>query len=393
MQTLPTRARALLALLRERRDAGVEGDPLAELAAALDVAQSTVKLAIADLLDAELVERVSRPGRPSRLSLTQPTQPTQPTTQPNDPADPAEPTQPADPAEPTLSSRAGDRPVASNHSGLAGNGSRRAAPASATPEPAREGRPADLTGDDVTDEQPNPAGAAITAAVDEARRLGKPELDEATKKRIGSVAKRMHRDGITVDELVAAAKVLAAKGLTDLLVAHRAGVERPAVAPVDLDAAARAAEPPSSPLPKPWAVGCELWRRGGREVADLDTELGELVTAELWPPITVDEAADVLAFVRTIWRQPPTGGPETWERELRGIPQRVVVGFIRKHGRSGEGDAAYPPTALQIAGAARPRWEFELRQLRSAWESIVAEWARRQQIDAAGDPTDPRDEG
>jgi hypothetical protein len=397
LQTLPTRARALLTLLRELAVDGTIERSRAQLARELDQAASTFQLAVRDLVEAGLIDVELSPGKPARYKLTDLTDHlTDHLTDQADRPDRADLTDRPDradrPSQPV--SRAGDRPVASNHSGLAGNGSRRAAPASATPGLAREGRltDPDLTGDDVTP-TPNPSGAAISAAVDEARRLGKPELDEATKKRIGSVAKRMHRDGVTVDELVTAAKHLAAKGLTDLLVAHRSALESSATpAPVDYSAA-HAAAANRGPLPSAWEVACELWRRGGRLPGDIDSELGFEVRDELWPPITLAEAEGVLAYMRSVWRSPPRGDAAGWEIELRGIPQRVVLTFVRAWGRRDDPESAWPPTVLQIEGQVRARWNSELGRLGRAWKDILAEWEKRQQVDALGDPSDPRLEG
>lgn len=248
------------------------------------------------------------------------------------------------------------------------NGDRRARP----PAPAR----ARLAPPTTPEETPVPAArnpdapgqVAIVAAVAAADTAKKPPLDEAAKRRIGSVAKRMHSGGVTLDEIRQAAVYLVQHGMADLQAAHRGRLEQEAASD-QADALADRASASAA---------------GRRELPRHALTLGE-----------VDEAWDVL---RRVWPRvplPPDGDRQFWVDELKPIPVDFVCAAIRQWGRRTDGQATWPPSVLQVYTVARKLFGDHLLEAKLERQREIERTAQREHEawraeQAAGDPSDPR---
>lgn len=161
-------------------------------------------------------------------------------------------------------------------------------------------------------------------AVDEQRRRGKPVLDGAMLKRIGSTAKRMAEAGVPPVELKAAAEYLVGRDMTDLQAAHRRCLADAAPVSGDLQARAAASRAARDPM-----------------------HLGRLREGEL---------VEASAKVARVWRNAVIDEAE-WAHGLRDIPIGGVLWGIDQYARTG---AAWPPTWGQVWALADP----EARRLR-----------------------------
>lgn len=265
-----------------------------------------------------------------------------------------------------------DRSEPSSSLSASGNGDRRARPAA--PAPASAPARARLAGPTPTQEpampdaEPEPAnaaGAAIAAAVAECQRQGKPELDQAAKKRIGSVAKRMHRDGITIPELQAAAIYLAAKGMSDLQAAHRAHLEATQTTETASELAERAA-----------------------------ASAGSRAKGDPWHPISLAELAEVWHLLQVYWRRvalPPLEDADAWLAELRPCPVDAVLGAVRQWSRRTDGLGSWPPTLGQLRTVSRKLYGDELTYQQG--RRMIAEQEAIARGEAKGDGSDPRAAG
>lgn len=213
-----------------------------------------------------------------------------------------------------------------------------------------------------------PGSVAIVAAVAAAETAKKPPLDEAAKRRIGSVAKRMHSGGVTLDEIRQAAVYLVQHGMADLQAAHRGRLERDAATGQADDLADRAAASAASRRELP------------RHAITLDE---------------VDEAWDVM---RRVWPRvplPPEADAQFWVDELKPIPVDFVCHAIRQWGRRTDGQATWPPSVLQVYTVARKLYGDHLLEAKLERQREIEREAQREHeawraSQASGDATDPR---
>lgn len=214
------------------------------------------------------------------------------------------------------------------------------------------------------DPAPNPAGDAIAAAAAEVERTGKPPLDNAAKKRIGSVAKRMHREGVSIADLQAAAIYLAAHGMSDLQAAHRSHLEALQTTTAAADLAREAAVSRAERVDQPRHA------------------------------ITLAELAEVWSLLQVYWPRvplPPAEHAEPWLVELRPCPVEFVLQAAQQWSRRTDGQGQWPPTVGQLRTVTRRLFADQLT-LEEARRGVALEQAIWRG-EAKGDGTDPRNIG
>lgn len=370
MPTVP--AEAVYAALRELAAGDATCTPtVAQIAELADLGRTRTKQALAELEAAGRLERTHHADGVTPVAYRIVTPVATP---------PLTPVAIADVTPVTLAG-ARDRSEPSLRARSAGNGNRsRAADREPTREPTPPAAPArarlaalNPTERDVTDpDPPNPAGAAIAAAVAECTRQGKPDLDEAAKRRIGSVAKRMHRDGVPISELQAAAMYLAAHGMSDLQAAHRARLEQAQQAEGSAELAEQAAAS--------FAARAEDRARPAIECP--------------WHALTVDELTEVWHLLAVLWPRvplPPAEHAPEWVAELRPCPVDAVLSACRQWSRRTDGLGVWPPGLGQLRTISRKLYGDELTYQHG--QRQLAEQQRILSGEAKGDETDPRSTG
>lgn len=363
MPTVP--AEAVYAALRELAGGDRECSPtVAQIAELAELGRTRTKAALAELEAEGRLERTHHADGVTPVAYRLVTPVATPLVTPVATAD----------VTPVALVRERDTPEPSLRARSAGNGNRsRAAerpPTSAgAPPRARLAAPQPTEPAVPTEPDPNPAGAAIAAAVAECSRQGKPDLDEAAKRRIGSVAKRMHKGGVGIAEIQAAAMYLAAHGMSDLQAAHRASLEQQAEAAGDADLAERAAAS--------FAARAEDRARPRIELA--------------YHPITIDELAEVWHLLSVLWPRvalPPAEHAPAWVAELKPCPVDSVLAACRQWSRRTDGQGGWPPNVGQLRTRARLLYGDELTIQHA--NRAVAEQQRILRGEAKGDGTDPR---
>lgn len=356
---------ALLSALRELADAdGTCSPTIRQLADVAECSERSVRRGLLALETAGCVTVTrSRDGvTPSQYAVSPLT------------GDPMSPLTSADLSPLTLAC-ARDRSEPFSSLSASDNGDRRAHTPAPPPAPtrARLAAPTEPQEQAMPARNPDaPGQVAIIAAVAAAETAKKPPLDEAAKRRIGSVAKRMHAGGVTLDEIRAAAVYLVQRGMSDLQAAHRGRLE--------LEAAA--------------IVGDALHDRA---MASVESRRGLPRHA-----ITLAEVDEAWLMLRLTWPRvelPPPDAAQFWVDELKPIPIDFVNAAIRQWGRRTDGQGQWPPTVLQVYTVARKLYgdyllEAKLEAQRAIERKAQQEheaW-RAEQRRAAGDATDPRAE-
>lgn len=358
--------RAVLAALREL--AAGTGECVATIAQLGDLAElgrthTRSALHALELAGEITIERSAGGVTPSRYRLVTGSlgtvTPSTPTS--SDPVTPGEVT-------PSTVAHARDRSEPSSSLSASGNGDRRARP----PAPARARLPTPDQEHPMPDPTPNPeapAQTAIIAAVKACETMGKPPLDDAAKKRIGSVAKRMHKGGVTLVELQSAAVYLVQRGMSDLQAAHRGRLEQDAKAIAGDELAERAAAS--------YSARAEQRRH----------------------PITLEELAEAWLLMRQQWPRialPPASDAGFWVAELEPVPIEFVLEALRRWAQRTDGQGAFPPTPGQVRVVSRKLFGDAIlyakgRAIIAEDDRLAAEHKARQDARAAGDASDPRE--